>query len=190
MLSVHPAVSLVASLAATLPSLTATSILTSILFSALPIIVPHLSIFMSSDVHNTAVVSPVPIFLIASSPVPSSTSFPSTSAVRSIYSAPAHICWSSPEPVAIPQPTSKPEHAASSTTSRKPVIALLQECLARDDAEFAELHEAFIARKDCFLKLESPLSSTSLTESTLCSQDATLQIDFAIVLANFINMCS
>lgn len=79
------------------------------------------------------------------------------------------------EPANINRQPSAPEPVASITLPRKPLTAFLRERLARRDAEFARLHEAFIAREDLVLKLISPLPTAALTEAMLRSQVATPQ---------------
>lgn len=63
-----------------------------------------------------------------------------------------------------------PEPVASNTSPRRPVSALLRECLTRRDAEFAELDEAFLAHEDHVMELESFSAKVTSGEANLRSQ--------------------
>lgn len=73
---------------------------------------------------------------------------------------------------------------ASNTLSRGPVIVLPHERLARRDAKFAKIDEAFSFREDHVLALESPLLAATSTEAMLHSQTPTLQTDLSAAHAD------
>lgn len=62
-----------------------------------------------------------------------------------------------------------PKSAASSIPTRRPVSALLRECLARWNTEFAELDETFFAREKRVLELKSFLAKSISREPTIRS---------------------
>lgn len=64
--------------------------------------------------------------------------------------------------------------AASGTLPRGPVFFFSRKRLARRDAEFAELAEAFFAPEDCVSSLESSLKKSTSKEATLRSQVSAL----------------
>lgn len=94
-----------------------------------------------------------------------------------------------PSVVSLPQPSSPPtapssvhdlvvtEPVALSPPPCGPVIAFQRERHARRDAEFAEIDEAFLARDDRVLELESSFAKATSTEAILCSQVGALQTD-------------
>lgn len=136
-----------------------------------PAMVPHISLPASSDALPTAIACSAPVLR----EVPSSASIASAS--MSVTSAPTMARQVSPDPATINHQSSAPKLAACNTSPRGPTIALLSEHLVLRDAEFAELDEAFITRKNRVLQLESTLSTAASTEAMLCSQVATVQTD-------------
>lgn len=82
------------------------------------------------------------------------------------------------------RPPTALELATSSTPSCGPVIALFSERLARRDAEFSKLDEAFFGREDLALESEQSLAKTASSEANICSQASVLQADVAAMRAD------
>lgn len=123
--------------------------------------VPVILSGISASVASTLVLSsflPVPSSLLVSVPAigPASTADPFKMYIHSAS------VFSTPQPI-LPPAASSPaqalkvqERATFCTSPRKPVIALLRETLARRDAKFGKLNEAFLARKDRVLVWNHP----------------------------------
>lgn len=136
-----------ATVAATRPISRVHAILANTSTRAPPLTVPHASLSVPPDALTTAIVSPVPVLPMATSPAPISTaSMPVSSALTVDRQF-------SPKHAVVNHQSSAPNPVAFNTLPQTPVIALLRGHLARHDAKFAVLDEALIARKDCVLQL-------------------------------------
>lgn len=76
------------------------------------------------------------------------------------------------------------EPAALSTPPREPITALLPKHLACQNAEFAKLDKAFLAREDRVLVLEWSLAMSPSNQANPRSQVSTLQTDLDAVHAD------
>lgn len=168
---------------------------------------PHISIFVSSNISNSAFSSPIPVVVMASSLPPSTIPVWEPLLLRrslqhsNIFCTQCRVIhesfflfllfpYTNAKPVAIDQLSVLQEPSAANVLPWGPMITLLRDRMTCCYAKFTELDKAIVARKDCALELESPLSTAATTEAMLCSQVITTHTDLASERADITTVLS